>query len=518
MNSNELPLQKTSRWPPQRWSFLMALAGALSLTAVAVALLCLRLLPMGIEGQWQWPWREEALRPGRPAVAALAALLLAALVALDRLRTGTQPSRRICAALLTMMVVLAAISMTVVGFNDPAFWLTAPAVVASDTSMGYYGQALRMTTARELFASHNARAMNRAQPYRVRTHPPGPILYFAALRNLFLSRPGLLAWVEEQAQAVGLTPAELRAQLGGLTSTPLTQLDALVALPMGLLISLPAALVCLPVFGLCAVISDRRVGLIAAALSLAIPSLLVFIPSVDAMPALLAALLVYLWLLALRSGSLVGYALCGVAGAGALLWTYGLAAMAVPMLVLAGILWRQDRVTGGMRRLAGGLFAATVAFVILYVMIYLWSGYSFPLAMWASLAAHREVMVAWQRSYLGWLPGNLYDFLLFAGPALSFLWLWSLVVSRRGGQPIRLGAAVGWSVGALLVVLLLLGTTRGEVGRIWVFIMPLMVPSVAERLARLREGHLLGAGTAVIVAQAGFALCLASYLSLVRPY
>ncbi len=222
------------------------------------------------------------------------------------------------------MVIAGAMAVTACGLWDPAFALTLPAATISDISMGYYGQALAMTSARRLFASHLQRAADPAVPARVRTHPPGPILCFAALRRLFLSSPGLLAWLDRHLQQMGVATAELYDNIRGLSKTPLAPLDALVALPLAVAVTLPGVLVSVFVFGICAVIADRRVGLLAALLCLAIPSLLVFVPSIDAVAALLAALLLYLWVLALRSGHLAVYTLCGLAGALALCAGYRL--------------------------------------------------------------------------------------------------------------------------------------------------------------------------------------------------
>ncbi len=514
MNSKKQRLPANNRSSSLPCSLLGGLGAAVAATVLAAILLRLRLLPTGLAGQWQWPWRDQPLPASLPPLVCLGVLVLAALVVLDRVRSGAQPSRRLCVLLLLLMVIAGAMAVTACGLWDPAFALTLPAATISDISMGYYGQALAMTSARRLFASHLQRAADPAVPARVRTHPPGPILCFAALRRLFLSSPGLLAWLDRHLQQMGVATAELYDNIRGLSKTPLAPLDALVALPLAVAVTLPGVLVSVFVFGICAVIADRRVGLLAALLCLAIPSLLVFVPSIDAVAALLAALLLYLWVLALRSGHLAVYTLCGLAGALALLWTYGLAVMVVPMLVMA-VLLRRGQLAGGWRRCAQGIVCGILGFAAPYLVLYLWSGYNFPLAMRASLAAHRQVMVAWHRSYWGWLPGNLYDFLLFAGPAVSVLWVWALAVSRR---PLQAPATVGWALAALLAVLLVSGTTRGEVGRIWLFMMPLMTPAVAEQLARLRHSALLAAGATLVVAQVGFALSLAAHLALVKPF
>ncbi|MGH9362106.1 MAG: hypothetical protein ACRD2T_09325, partial [Thermoanaerobaculia bacterium] len=68
------------------------------------------------------------------------------------------------------------------------------------------------------------------------------------------------------------------------------------------------------------------------------------------------------------------------------------------------------------------------------------------------------------RGYLTWLLGNPYDFALLLGPAVALPALGALALPR-----LRPTAAVFWGT---LVLLLLAGSVRGEVGRIWLPFMP----------------------------------------------
>lgn len=83
---------------------------------------------------------------------------------------------------------------------------------------------------------------------------------------------------------------------------------------------------------------------------------------------------------------------------------------------------------------------------------------------------HRAIAVA-ARSYGTWLVWNPYDLLLLLGPAVLVPAAASLIGRAEAGwRPAFRALAWGWW--ALLLCLLLSGTVRGEVGRIWLFLMP----------------------------------------------
>ena len=85
------------------------------------------------------------------------------------------------------------------------------------------------------------------------------------------------------------------------------------------------------------------------------------------------------------------------------------------------------------------------------------------------MVQHRAIAVA-SRSYSTWLLWNPYDLLLLLGPAVLVLAAAALRPPAGDGRPAFRALAWGWW--ALFAVLLLSGSVRGEVGRIWLFLMP----------------------------------------------
>jgi hypothetical protein len=130
---------------------------------------------------------------------------------------------------------------------------------------------------------------------------------------------------------------------------------------------------------------------------------------------------------------------------------------------------------------AGALLAglATV-WIISWI---LWGVAPWDIALTA-MDQHYELVTS-RRAYSVWLGFNVVDLVLFAGLAVTFGFGGAVIDSigllrDRGPQNYRL-LALG--VAALIGLLLLSGTTRGEVGRIWLFFMPLMAISAGTFLA-----------------------------------
>lgn len=478
-------------------------------------------MPLGVPGQWVWRLYEDQFipRPARGSLAAFAAALLATLVVLDRLRGGRPPTKQLCALLLAVIILLGMIVALGMALDSASYWIRAAAVVVSDVSMGYYEQARQMHDVRGFLAAHVNRATDPRVADRVRTHPPGPVLFCHVIRSFFLTHTSWATSFEHVLSdrwgaPVGATIHEIATSF---SATPLSALDAVIALLVALILSTIWVLIALPAFGLGTVVFNRRVGLILALLAITGPSLLHFTPSIDGLGAWLAVTFMYLWLLALKGGRWWVYGLAGAAATLMLMWSFGFLILGVVAVSAAIALWGQESAPQRRRRWCGfGLCIGT--FALAYALVYLWSGYNVLAALPASLAAHRQILASCGRSYLVWLPMNLYDFLLFMGPALAIVAAAAIHQGLTGRQWPPL--ARGFVNGLLIAVALLLisGSTRGEVGRIWVFLMPLAALPAAQQLAELREGRLLWTGAGLVALQVGFVIVLSSQLAPIMPY
>ncbi len=479
----------------------------------------MNLLPLGVPGQWVWRLREASLIPGRGSLAAFCAALLAALIILDRLRGEQPPTKQLCAWLLVVVIVLGTVMALGVALDDPSYWLRAPSAIISDISMGYYQQAIQLRDVRSYLAGHEARAADRRMGDRIRTHPPGPVLFCHALRLCFLTYPSWPAALERSLQRrLGPTAESIHQTANNCSSVPLSPLDALIALLVALILTTIWVLIALPVFGIGAVIFNRRVGLILALLAVSLPSLLHFTPSIDGFGAVLAASFVYLWLLALKGARWWAYVLASAATAIMLMWSFGFLALGLLALVVAIPMWRQASQHNQFWPHGRGLVVCIAAFTFAYLAVYLWSGYNVLLALPASLAAHRQILASWGRSYWIWLPMNLYDFLLFMGPALVVVAGVAIYQGLAGRRWPLLARGFVWGLLITLALLVISGSTRGEVGRIWVFLMLLAALPAADKLAELRGGKLFWTGAGLVALQIAFAITLAAKLEPILPY
>jgi hypothetical protein len=126
--------------------------------------------------------------------------------------------------------------------------------------------------------------------------------------------------------------------------------------------------------------------------------------------------------------------------------------------------------------------------------------------MRTALAIHREAYTA-PRSYALWLAFDPLDLALFLGLPVAVLALGHAVsAARRGlaGAPLDPVDRFGLAVVAGVAALVLLGVTRGEVGRIWIPLMPLLLVS---GMAREDVPLTVVVGTLV----AGFDLAMAGF-------
>lgn len=171
-------------------------------------------------------------------------------------------------------------------------------------------------------------------------------------------------------------------------------------------------------------------------------------------------------------------------------------------LALAPLVRSRERLADRLPTLAIAL--AVCALVLLPPLA---AGHEPWVALRTALALHRA-LVTGARSYLAWLVYDPIDAALFTGPpvvALGPLRLADAVRRRRSGRP--LSPAHGRLLALLAVGTLLLasGVVRGEVGRLWMPLMPLAL--VACTVASADEDD---AGRAHPTT--GETLCLASLL------
>lgn len=386
----------------------------------------------------------------------------------------------------------------------------------SDVATEYLGTAYQIEGARE-FSIRYASDWQRQRPVsiaHVATHPPGATLFYFACRRAVEGSPALREWLlglaERGSELDRVTLArelnEMRqsaAFSGGVTDSKDLPVEAIATalLVSALLGAAPAlavpALWMLGSLGASASGASgwesrafRRAqgrGAVAAGLWILAPTTGLFAPTLDALVALGAAWTLalatrhlsspperelhsaqpseppkYLWLLDGAHG--------GLFGAGAMLALTAFVSFGALTIGLALALWLLlERRLRGLAWLVLGALAGEAVLLLLFP-------HSPPQVFARAMQAHSQATLS-HRSYVSWLGLNPLMFALFAG--------WPVVVGAARGLALklhptgevcdaglehlkRLGLAV---LGAMLLISLR-GTVRGEVERLWMFLLP----------------------------------------------
>ena len=304
------------------------------------------------------------------------------------------------------------------------------------------------------FLDHHAerRAESSVGAKHAATHPPGPVLFYRGLIALFDRAPalgtGLLSMAGIDAVG-GRRPVSVRAAaLAG--PLIITLLCAAVAWPLAALARAGGA--------------DAPRAARLAALWPLLPGPALMTPHFDQMLALFVTATSALIIGAVDGHGRVAV-LAGLCAGIALQISYGAAvfvalAVAVAFSLTAG----SER----LRRYASPLFWATIAAAAVILLPMIW-GHEPVAAARAGLALHRETYTH-PRSYATWLLFNPLDLVVFVGIPVAVVGIVRLL--RIGHGPFDRMRSV---LAAGTVVLLLSGTVRGELGRIAIPLMPMLL-------------------------------------------
>lgn len=220
----------------------------------------------------------------------------------------------------------------------------------------------------------------------------------------------------------------------------------------------------------------RSWGALVFGLAALFPSLHLYSPGVDQCFPLLAVLFWTMLLIACQRGSACVAALGGAMFFVCMGSTLAfVVALAVP-LASAGIWWlsARDKRREAFRalRVAGPVVGG---FCLLLFVAWLLTGYD-TLGTWTRcFRNNKQFNLDSARQYLPWLLYNPIMFLLYLGGPTATLWLAGTCAAVRRTWRRRRAAGNDWlplGVGAVIVLLWVSGINRGEVERLWMFLMP----------------------------------------------
>jgi hypothetical protein len=465
------PLRPAIGREPRVWVAL----GALTVLAVVFDPVPVLRGPAPYPPEWQWLRREPGTAGPITAALLVTAILLVVLAASDR-EWARRRARR-GGALLSLGAIVLGFSLQLAFLRlEPGGALASVlSWTAYRTATSYYTVAVS-DDARDplefLRRYHELLPGLRKSAKHASTHPPGPVLFFRGLLALFDRSPGT-------ARAV-LHPFGLDDMSSDRANPERVLASRATALCGGLLIALCGAATAWPI-----AVLARAAGappLAAGRLSLlwaVVPGVALMTPMLDqalALPVTGATACLASAATAERARSAQRWALAAGALGGVAVWlSYG----APVFLAFGGLaalaLAPADR--SSPRRLGTlALLAAAVTLGLFFAPALL--GHHPLASARTALAIHREAFTA-PRSYLLWLFFNPLDLAVFLGVPLAAAWAWRTARSARA-RPKAAIDRLRLATGLGLALIVLAGITRGEVGRIWI---PLMPPLLVAAMA-----------------------------------
>lgn len=446
----------------RRWQWVLAVGGSLGLGLIIVSDVTPFLRgPAPETPVWYWPY---ALAPATRWWAPLAAGGWLLLVGAWWLRPARVARRCTVAALSGLMLghVLLQGAFLYARSGDA----TAEAInrTLADNSNGYFRTAAEVTDMGALLREYPA-AMGGFSAEHARTHPPGLIV---------LNWLTIQAWERAPRLAAAISRLVWPARCADLWLFERPVSVAAALLTWTLLPAIIGALTIWPIYVLARRWRRGPTARLAALLAAATPGLALFSPQSDQIFACLAAWVVYLvWPAAgrgrimrpLAAGLLIGLASFMSLGNAIWLGLAGLALVAAVWIHPGVMTMRTARQEVGLALFWLSLGAA------LPWLVY-WAGWGVtPWRIARSGLAQHYLLVNQYRAYDTWLIFNLLDALVFAGWPVCLGWLAAAWRARR--SPRRAGDGLALALLLFGLGLNLSGTTRGEVGRLWLFLWPL---------------------------------------------
>jgi hypothetical protein len=433
--------------------------------------------------EWQWA-RREGPTSGRFGPALLAGAGLLGLLAVSGSAWARRRPRLAAPLLIAIGIPLGTgFSLALLGLEPGGALPTVASRVMSRTYTSYYTVAISPEAEDPLvFLDRHTSLLPgfRESAKHAATHPPGPVLYYRGLIALCQRAPSITAvLLDWQGHDPGRPPR--------LPNTPESKAAALLG---GLLLMLLGAAAAWPIAALCGGLAgDPLAGARAGLLWVLLPGPALMVPQFDQALALPIAAVAAL--LAAAAGaqipgrgfgafapaSAAAAVAAGLAAGVALFVSYG----SMAFLAIAGLAALSPvALDPKRRRSAVGLFllAAVVAAGVIGLTALL--GHEPLAAARTALAIHHETYTA-VRSYALWLFFNPLDLAVFLGVPVAVLALARMVEALRSGPPAHLADRFTAGVALGLVLLGLSGSTRGEVGRIWIPLMPLLLIAALTR-------------------------------------
>jgi len=482
--------------PPGSSRSLLLMAAALTTVGLGVAL----------EAGWEpglrreWVWRGNALpvHMWPPLAAGICLAALSALLCRARAWEAMRPLARGFSLALLILVAFSLQGALLNAVGTP--WITPGAYIVSPNATTYFGVALDVQNPADWVGRYPE--LLRTLPYHAATHPPGFVLFFLAIQR------ACAALIETPSPAL----ADLATAYSDLFGLGLAPPDAAAAIAGALAIALIGALGLLPIYFLSRRLSNPGAAICSTCLAASLPGLLLLGASPDLVVMSLTIFALCLGYCAWRGKSAPLGLLAGFAVAVGLFFTLGFALVAAwsALWIVFGALGSGPRGPALRRALVAGALGLA-GFAVFYLALYLLYGYQPVAVTLKALSAHRGVTtIEAARTYWKWLLMNPVECAIFAGLPLTVAALWSRRALRTPDYARLRPFLISWLV--LFALLDLSGAVRGEVGRIWLFL--LWPAALAAGAWCARSPDRRSAVPLLVLLQVTQALLMKAYLTL----
>jgi len=477
-------------FPEKDRRLLLVAAAATAAVSLAVAS---GLVPAGVPGQWviehirgAWffPWQ---------ALAVLGLLLLLVGTAFRRIDTARWYEEGLAVAMLAALLLAMQFAVGSLGRYGSQESLIA--LTTATTNM-YFDEAGTIDSLPEYLATYPKRA-EESKNWQLKTHPPGPVVFFHAIRSAVRQCPRLKDATLALADRLIPEPQRWRNIESFAFLRSRIDSDAEAAGWLGVAsLRLAAALSVVPLYVLARAVAGRKAALASAALGGVVPSLLLFNATIDQLYPLLGLTALLAGWHAAKHRSMALNVVTGLALFAGMF--FSLSFLMFIALILGLQAWKLMSTPGqkvpaeAIKTLVRMTESLLIGVMLGMVAVYLASGLK-VWGVWARCYAANADYNA-SHTYVAWLLANPLVFAVFLGVPSALLFGRRLHAEAAAALRTRNPFGIDVLVAATACVLLLLwlwGANLGEVERLWMPLMPLCVMAGVRR-AEFSRNLLLG--------------------------
>lgn len=464
---------------------------------------------IGIHGEWVWQVNTQPNFDSLGPSISLAGILLLALWAVLQKWKLHSKCREVASVtglvLLLFLIQMAAGNLGKIGNVETILFSFPP-------SNAYFERALGVESVGDYLKTYEREI--RDGPFRVQlsTHPPGSVLFYVPFIRISESWPSLARFIRIQCRRLKPFDGAYELPVIEKVLSRVSHEAEGAAWAAALALRFVACLVVIPAYLLCRNELESTESLTAATLTGLIPAMFLFSPHPDQMfPVISTAFFLFLYLTLKTMRWWWGLA------AGLTLWLGMFFSLSFLLPSAAGVVfcgitvWKKPK--RGHALLAGSV---VLGFVIPCVLLLLFFDHN-PAGVWSACSLQNDEFNSHSlRTYWKWFLYNPLEILVFAGaPVFVLFWFaWASETNSRilgGGhgmeeirsedasdnvnaddhhnqeKDVRLSDAL-IALGLAILLLNLSGKNLGEVGRLWMIVMPLMAAVCASKL-NLKSSH-----------------------------